>query len=202
MWTRHTRTGGRVMTSTVVRPPANFWDDLEDERTKDAERLVWAYLQRTNRWPCEDTRDLHVPWDFRVMVAPGLWKQLDVKADRWMDESGRLPYETHHVYPDGSEKDGWGRSTALDIVAVVAMGKDGVPGTHRCVFVERKAMHQLVEGAITTAERERRSMPANWVPFERENEGGKVTHGWAVPMGEAFKAMVYRTVVQLPGGRR
>lgn len=55
---------------------------------------------------------------------------------------------------------------------------------------------------VRTAEREGRSMPANWVPFERENEGGKVTHGWAVPMGEAFKAMVYRTVVQLPGGRR
>lgn len=91
----------------------------------------------------------------------------------------------------------------LDIVAVVAMGKDGVPGTHRCVFVERKAMHQLVEGAITTAEREGRSMPANWVPFKPENEcGDYITHGWAVPMGEAFKAMVYRTVVQLPGGRR
>ena len=182
--------------------PANFWGDLNDPDVQYAEQLVYDYLRGVKRWPVTDTRGQKLPWDFEVYPQPGIRWRLDVKADRWMDESGRLPYETHHVYPDGSEKDGWGRIAELDIVAVVAMGKDDVQGTHRCVFVERKAMHQLVEGAITTAERERRSMPANWVPFERENEGGKVTHGWAVPMGEAFKAMVYRTVVQLPGGRR
>lgn len=84
----------------------------------------------------------------------------------------------------------------------MAVGKDGVPGTYRCVFVDRKAIHQLVEREKAWAEAENRSMPFGWRTFARENTGGKVTHGWAVPMGEAFKAMVYRTVVQLPGGRR
>ena len=189
--------------STIVRPPANFWRDLNDPRTRYAEQLVYDYLRGVKRWAVTDTRKLHVPWDFVVHPHPGITWRLDVKADKWMDESGRLPYETEHVYPDGSTKLGWGRIAELDVVAVVAMGKKGVRGSHRCVLVQRPAMHQLVESAITKAQRERCSMPANWVPFKPDNEcGDYITHGWAVPMDQAFKAMVYRETWELPGGRR
>ena len=180
--------------------PANFWEGLSDPDVQYAEQLVYDYF-RGEGIPCIDRRSQKLPWDFEVYPQPGILWRLDVKADHWMDESGRLPYETHHEYPDGSRKDGWGVIEELDKVAVVAVGKDGVPGSYRCVFVDRKAMHQLVEGEKARAEAQGRSMPFGWRTFARENEGGKVTHGWAVPMGEAFAAMVYRTVVQLPGGR-
>lgn len=183
-------------------PPADFWDDLNDPCVRHAEHLVYRYLTEVKRWPCKDLRDQHIPWDFEVHPHPGITWRLDVKADHWMDESGRLPYETHHEYPDGSRKDGWGVIEELDKVAVVAMGKDGVPGTYRCVLVDRRAIHQLVEDEKARAERENRSMPPLWRKFACPNKRGKVTHGWAVPMGDAFAAMAYRTVVQLPGGRR
>jgi len=186
----------------MTSPPADFWDDLNDPCVRHAEHLVYRYLTEVKRWGCQDTRSQRLPWDFVVQPTRGITWRLDVKADHWMDESGRLPYETLHVYPDGSQKDGWGVIQELDKVAVVAVGKDGVPGSFRCVFVDRKAIHQLVEDEKARAEAQGRSMPPLWRKFARENKGGKVTHGWAVPLGDAFASMVYREIVQLPGGRR
>lgn len=182
--------------------PADFWDDLNDPCVKEAEHRVYRYLRDVKRWPVTDTRERHIPWDFVVHPHPGITWRLDVKADKWMDESGRLPYETHHVYPDGTQKDGWGVIEELDKVAVVAVGKKGVTGSFRCVFVDRKVMRHYVEREKAQAEAEGRSLPVGWRKIERENEGGKVTYGWAVPLGDAFAAMAYRTVVQLPCGRR
>lgn len=50
--------------STIVRPPANFWRDLNDTRTRYAEQLVYDYLRGIKRWAVTDTRELYVPWGF------------------------------------------------------------------------------------------------------------------------------------------
>ncbi len=70
MWTRHTRTGGRVMTSA----PADFRVDVVKASVTHAEQRVYDYLR-------------HRGWDFEVYPHPGFRWRLDVKADSYFDGS-------------------------------------------------------------------------------------------------------------------
>lgn len=176
--------------------PADFWDDLNDPCVREAEQRVYEYLRTTRRWAVRDFRDDYLKWDFEVYPTRGMRWRLDVKADRKCDGTHRLPFESHHVYPDGTEQIGWGRSD-LDIVAIVGVG---VP-TWRCHFVRVREFRALVERAVADAPRQGGSMPRDWKPINRENlRGGYVTHGWAVPRNDVIDAQALLHMAKVPEG--
>lgn len=179
------------MTSLVERAPADFLADVASPVNIEAEQRVCDYLRNTRRWPCIDRRDKCLAWDFELYPGGGAMFRLDVKADSYVDESGRVPFEDCHVYRDGSEKAGWGRNQRLDLVAVVGTT------SWRCVFVRLPAFRAL----IGRAQVGRTFMPATWKPIDRENKrGGYRTKGWAVPLDEAWRAQAVFHVAELPNG--
>lgn len=173
----------------MTSAPADFRVDVVKASVLNAEQRVYDYL-RHRGWPCKDRRADHLGWDFEVYPHPGIRWRLDVKADSYFDGSARVPFESHHVYPEGGHKLGWGRNEDLDIVAVVGTT------TWRCAFVRVREFRALVERAS-----KERFMPAGWVPFAQPNlRGGYVTHGWAVPMDALWTGMAMQHVATLPEG--
>lgn len=176
------------MATSTERPPADFLEDVNDPLTLEAEQRVYPYLTEERLWTCEDVRDKCLPWDFLVTAA-GPILRLDVKADSYIDETGRIPFEDRHVYRDGSEAPGWGRDTGLDVVAVVGTT------SWRCAFVRVEQLRTLVGDAIAQAN----LMPHGWRPFDRDN-GNKRTKGWAIPLDQAWRAGAIWHVAELSGG--
>lgn len=61
--------------STIVRPPANFWRDLNDTRTRYAEQLVYDYLRGIKRWAVlQGWIELAIAVDV-PMSEPEWWKE-------------------------------------------------------------------------------------------------------------------------------
>lgn len=158
------------------RPPADFYKDRDDPRTQKAESLVHDYLRSLVDWVCVDTRWEKIGWDFEMRSGLVVMR-LDVKADRYIDETRRAPFETHHVYRDGLVKPGWGRNPNLDVVAVV--------DTQRwtCWMLDAPALREHVSRRTRNG-----GLPEGWKVIARENPG-KTTHGFAIPLKEIQNAV-------------
>lgn len=169
------------------RPPADFFADVAEPKTIEAEERVLAYL-RGRGWPCIDVRRRNAAWDFELYAGERR-QRIDVKCDAYLDTTARLPFEDRHVFNDGSIKPGWGWSPDLDIVAVV--GRD----TSRCVFVRLPEFRALVEREQVPT----RGCAPDWKRIDRENVN-KRTQGWAAPLGLLFQVGAIWHVAALPKG--
>jgi hypothetical protein len=172
------------------RPPANFLADVADESNRRAEDLVYEYLNSERGWDVIDARGQCGHWDFEVRrTHEKRMLTLDVKADNYIDATVRVAFEDRHEFDDGRVKDGWGRYTDLDLVAVVGTQ------TWLCYFVRLRTFRALIGRWTKEVD-----MPRGVVSFRRVNRSGYTTVGWAVPLEELLRANAIYHVAQVPDG--
>jgi len=169
---------------------AEFRNDLNDPINREAEERFRGYCERWG-WPVRDCRPQRTVYDFEVAVTRGLTYRIDVKADTYVDDTARVPFEDRKVFTDGGEVAGWGHSTELDILALVGIT------TWRCVFVRMREFRELVLREASCD-----LLPSDWIPIRIENTRDglpwQTTHGWAVPVGELWSARALWRIDFLP----
>lgn len=108
------------MSVTTMRPPADFWNDVTNPQTLDAETRFMEFCMDRG-WTCIDCRGAYTEYDFEVDAGEHGWQRVDVKCDRYFDDSERIVFEIGNTYPDGSKRKTWGASTVMTWLAVVAV---------------------------------------------------------------------------------
>jgi hypothetical protein len=117
----------------------NFKEDVKDRDTIRAELAVGAFL-RVLYGEAQDTRGLHVSWDWS---CPGLGRRpwhVDAKCDTQMDGTGNIVFEERNVYRvTGHVEPKWGRDPLLHELAVVS------PHTWECSFIDMVLFRQVAD---------------------------------------------------------
>lgn len=145
---------------------SDFRQDVADKGNIEAEEVVYAYL--VNRFDLVvDKRGYNTAWDFEFQKLDDerRWT-IDVKRDKNVDTSGRLPFEICDLRTGGILRPTWGVNPDLDFLAVVNGGLD-------TAYI---ANMRQVRNVITAVYQ--RGHPVWAVP----NRGGYITIGIAVPI--------------------
>ena len=168
---------------------AHFSDDVRDPRNIEAEERVMAYYRDIRGLPLRDRRPEHLEWDFEVLHGERWWR-FDVKADKWFDATFNIPFEDHARYDNGDIRDTWGNSANIDVVVVVAVR------SWRAMVLPLKRLRSVVFQEMKAGRGD------DWTVFEKRNDGGYTTVGYAIPTALLWRERVFSTTMLLPPVRR
>lgn len=152
--------------------------DYINQLNKAAEASALAALRlKLPDWAIEDLAGVHAGWDFGLRhVLSGATLRVDVKCDRYIDTTGRIPFEERIVYADGHVAPGWGKYEKLDLVIVVGAA------SWRAWAMRLATVRAYIEDTLQATS----GKPGVfWRPIARHvPEDGTTAHGWAVPLAE------------------
>jgi hypothetical protein len=173
-----------VVSRTIQRSTGNMAVDVKNPVYIEAEERVLYWLRKRYGYGSVwDARDTHRSYDFLAHLGTADQKQLDVKTDSYLNETGRVAFESRVRYMDGKETPGWGRK-GLDLIAYVC------PVEWRMYLVDGHILARLVDENEET-------LPPGWKRFSKLNPGRCVVEGFAIPLEDLDASQAIVTSVSL-----
>lgn len=167
---------------------ADFYADVADEVNKEAEKVAVDELRRYfDGKPVTVKNVAHErkKWDV-VLEYGGREHRLDVKCDKYIETSNRVPFETHEVTDGEPPRPSWGFDERIEYLAVVPRSLKWIK-VFRLPYLRSYIGYKLaVHGVDALVEH------YNWKSWSYPNKGW-TTYGVAVPIPDFDAYLQYRS---------